>query len=98
MEAAVHHTVVVVHMAGVATAAHSVGVVVVVVVVGVVVLVVVRTDHTLVIGINHRLESFLKVNFTNHQSTFVAKYWVFNRVYSRHVCWWTSERWTSSLL
>ena len=83
MEAAVHHTVVVVHMAGVATAAHSVGVVVV----RVVVLVVVRTDHTLVIGINHMLESFLKVNFTNYQSKFVAKYWVFNRVYSRHVCW-----------
>ena len=86
MEAAAHHTVVVVHMAGLATAAHSVGVVVVVVVV-----VVVRTDHTLVSGINHMLETFLKVTFTNHQSTFVALYWVFNRVYSRHVCWWTSS-------
>ena len=55
MEAAVHHTVVVVHMAGVANAAHSVGVVVVVVV-GIVVLavvVVVRTDHTLEIGRAH---------------------------------------------
>ena len=42
MEAAVHHTVVVVHMVGVDTAAHSVGVVVDVGVV-VVVVVVVRT-------------------------------------------------------
>ena len=42
MEAAIHHTVVVVHMAGVDTAAHSVGVVVDVGVV-VVVVVVVRT-------------------------------------------------------
>ena len=67
MEAAVHHTVVVVHMAGLATAAHSVGVVVVV-------LVVVCADHTLVIGINHMLESFLKVIFTNYQSTIVALY------------------------
>jgi len=90
VEAAVHHTVVVVHMAGVATAAHNVGVVVVAVVV--------RTDHPLVIGINHMLETFLKVIFTNYQSTFVAKYWVFNRVYSRNGCWWTSGRWTSSLL
>ena len=42
-------------MDGVATAVHSVGVVVVV-----------STDHLLVIGINHMLESFLKVIFTNY--------------------------------
>ena len=61
MEAAVHHTVVVVHMARVATAAHNGGVVVVAVVV--------RTDHPLVIGINYMLETFLKVIFTNYQFT-----------------------------
>ena len=81
MEAAVHHTVFVVRIAEVATAVHIIGVVVVV-----------RTDHTLVIGINHVLESFLKLTFTNYHSTFVALYWVFNRVYSRHGCWWTSGR------
>ena len=52
MEAAVHHTVFVVHMVGADTAAHSVGVVVDVGVV-VVVVVAVRMDHSLVIGINH---------------------------------------------
>ena len=48
-------------IAGVATAVHIVGVVVVV-----------CNEHTLVIGMNHVLERFLKVIFTNYQSTFVA--------------------------
>jgi len=71
LEAAVHYTVVVVRIAGIATAVHSVEVVVVVV----------HVDHTLVIGINHVLESFLKLTLTNYHSTFVALHRVFNRVY-----------------
>ena len=49
-------------IAGVATAVHIVEVV------GV------CNEHTLVIGMNHVLERFLKVIFTNYQSTFVALY------------------------
>lgn len=64
-----------VRIAGVVTGVHIVGVAAV------------CTVNTLVIDINHVLERFLKVIFSNYQSTFVALYWVFNRVYSRHGCW-----------
>ena len=72
-----------VRIAGVATGVHIVRVVVV------------CTVNTLVIDINHVQERFLKVIFSNYQSTFVALYWVFNRVYSRYGCWWASGRWPS---
>ena len=66
-----------VHIAGVAAAVHIVGIVA-------------HTAYTLVIGISHVLESFLKLT-TNPHYFFVASYWVFNRVYTRHVYWLTSS-------
>ena len=85
---AVHRTVVVVRIAGVATAVHTYCW-------GCCCLYCQYFGNT--VDMNHVLERFLKVIFTNYQSTFVALYWVFNRVYSWHGCWWTSGRWISLL-